>query len=273
MARLVVAHELRTGLSLRPEWGPMFGPEAVSELALAGRLMERMPDGALVIADRLFGVFQTAWKLGANMILRLKEGQARALLGKGADLSRDLDAPVVWKPGKSKDPFCPKGARVEGRLVVREVLVPGKGPVRVCLFTDDLTSEADELVRLYALRWGVETDLRTLKRTVGLETPRARSPQAFAKELVLAVCAYNLIRAVAGLAAYRAGVEARRVGFTRAATAVRLYARRGLKSAEDVEAMLAGVAAVTLPERPHRKRPPRAVWPKSNPYPVRTQPR
>lgn len=269
MIRLGVAHELHTGLALRPEWGPMYGPEAVGELELAHRLMERMPDGALVIADRGFGVFQTAWKLGANLILRLKDAQARALLGKGVDLGRDLDLPAVWKRGKTKDESCPRGVQVAGRVIVREVLVPGKGKVRVCLFTDDLKSEADELVRLYALRWNVETDIRTLKRTVGLEVVRAQSPETLGKELVLAFCAYNLIRAVAGLAAYRAGVQARRIGFTRAATAVRLFARKDVRSPQEVDDFLLGIAAKLLPERPHRKRPPRAVWTTSQPYPVR----
>ena len=41
--QLVVAHELSTGLALRPEFGPMYGPEATSELALALRVLPRLP--------------------------------------------------------------------------------------------------------------------------------------------------------------------------------------------------------------------------------------
>lgn len=270
IARVVVAHELHTGLALRPEWGPMFGPEAMSEHGLGMRLMERIPDGALVIADRFFGAFSMAFRLGANLILRLKEQQARAILGKGADLLPEMDEPVVWKRGVSKDPACPKGSSIKGRLIVREVAHPGKGLMRLCLFTDDLKSSAEKLVELYALRWNVETDLRTVKRTVGLEVMRSQSPETLGKELVLAFSAYNLVRVVAGLAAYRAGIEPRRIGFTRAATAVRLFARRATRLPEEVEAFFESLAAKTLPVRPNRKHPPRAVWPRSSPYPVRT---
>lgn len=271
MARVVTALELRSGLALRPEWGPMFGEGAVGELELAHRLMDRLPDGALVVADRFFGVFQAAWKLAANFVLRLRDAQARALLAAGASLDDDVDAPAEWAAGATKDPFCPKGASLSGRLIVRRVRVPGRAePVRLCLFTDDMVAPAEQIVGLYAMRWAAETDLRTLKRTVGLETTRSRSPRSLGKEVVLAFAAFNLVRALAGIAAYRAGVEPRRIGFTRAANAIRIYAGRGIRSHEDAEALLANVAARTLPERPGRKRPPRKVWPRSNPYEVWT---
>ena len=34
VVRVLVAHDLRTGLAMRPEWGPMSGPNAVSEQQL-----------------------------------------------------------------------------------------------------------------------------------------------------------------------------------------------------------------------------------------------
>ena len=37
LVRVLVAHDLRTGLAMRPEWGPMNGPDAVSEQALLER--------------------------------------------------------------------------------------------------------------------------------------------------------------------------------------------------------------------------------------------
>lgn len=40
---VLAAHELATGLALRPECGPMYSPQATSELALALRLVPRLP--------------------------------------------------------------------------------------------------------------------------------------------------------------------------------------------------------------------------------------
>src|SRR5580700_2335336 len=74
VVKIAVAHDLYSGLSMRPEWGPMHGPNAVSEQALAYKLIERMPEGCGVIADRNFGILQVAWALtGRPMLIRLTD--------------------------------------------------------------------------------------------------------------------------------------------------------------------------------------------------------
>ena len=60
MLRIAVMHNLANGLALRPSWGPMSGPDAVSEQALAEELMDRLPPGAVLVGDRNFGVFSIA---------------------------------------------------------------------------------------------------------------------------------------------------------------------------------------------------------------------
>ena len=57
----VVAHELASGCAVRPETGPMYGPGAVGELALATRLLPRLPAHSVLLADRNFGVFAFAY--------------------------------------------------------------------------------------------------------------------------------------------------------------------------------------------------------------------
>ncbi len=52
VVRIVVLHDVDTGLAERPYWGPMYGPQAVSEQALAeqatkhaaGRISDRRPE-------------------------------------------------------------------------------------------------------------------------------------------------------------------------------------------------------------------------------------
>ena len=41
LVRMLVAHDLETGLALRPEWGPMHGPQAVSEQQLLEAALDR----------------------------------------------------------------------------------------------------------------------------------------------------------------------------------------------------------------------------------------
>src|SRR5580704_15055383 len=46
VVRIVVAHDLETGLAERPYWGPLNGAQAVSEQALADRVIQHLPAGS-----------------------------------------------------------------------------------------------------------------------------------------------------------------------------------------------------------------------------------
>src|SRR5882762_3451817 len=59
--RIAVAHNLANGLASRPSWGAMYGTHAVSEQALAEDLMDRLPQGAVVVGrPQLRRVFDCA---------------------------------------------------------------------------------------------------------------------------------------------------------------------------------------------------------------------
>jgi hypothetical protein len=57
VVRAVVAHDLETGLAMRPQWEAMYGPDASSEQRLLEAAIDRLPQGATVVADCNFGVF------------------------------------------------------------------------------------------------------------------------------------------------------------------------------------------------------------------------
>ena len=61
MLRLVVLQDVQTGLALRPHGGPYRGPQAVSEQQLALEAIPHLPEQAVVLGDRNFGVFAVAW--------------------------------------------------------------------------------------------------------------------------------------------------------------------------------------------------------------------
>ena len=62
VVKLLVAHDLETGLAMHPVWGAMSGPKAVSEQALFERLLfEGVPAGAIMAGDINFGVFSVAY--------------------------------------------------------------------------------------------------------------------------------------------------------------------------------------------------------------------
>ena len=95
--RLLVLHDLSSGMAEQPCWGAMYGPQAVSEQELAERAIERLPEGAVVLGDRNFGVFWMAYVAGQKqhpVVVRLSEVRARKLYGGPISQARRLPAGV-----------------------------------------------------------------------------------------------------------------------------------------------------------------------------------
>jgi DDE family transposase len=270
--RVVMVVDLGTGLSIRPEYGPMFGPDAVGEQTLAKRLLHRIPRECLVVADRNFGIFQMAWALrDRGMLVRLKEQIACSILGDDYVVGQDYDEPVAWKPsaGERKVHGFPDDACVHGRIVVRTVHpAHEKEPVTIYLFTNDMKPPAEAVMKTYTGRWNIESDIRSLKQSVGLEALRSRSVDMLSKEILFAVAAYNLVRVVMVQAAKKANLEPRRISFSRTRDHIQAFLTRGPMTPALFERMLERIAAKPLPLRPGRHYP-RQIWTKGNRYPPR----
>lgn len=268
--RIVVMHDAGTGLAQQPYWGPMYGPEAVSEQALAHRAIQALPKGSTLIADRNFGVFSIAYLASQNhigVILRLTDVRAQKLAG--GPIAQPGEYEVEWKStrwdGRKGDQRCwPEGAGIQGRLIAARV-GRGKSQQWLYLFT---TSEgsADQIVDTYARRWSIETDLRSLKQTVGMHHIHAKTPEIMEKELLIAISAYNLVRAVICLATRRQRLEPRRISFTHALNVVNaawprlITARTQAEHQQQFELVIDRVLQGILPNRREHRSYPRQVW-------------
>ena len=280
VARMLVAHDLWTGLALRPEWGAMNGADAVSEQQLLERAIGRVPSGATVIGDCNFGVFSVAYaaqQAGHPVLLRLTVARAQRLAG-GA-LPGRMDRRVVWKPSRDdrrSHPHLPPDACVSGRLIVRQMRPDnGTEPFLLALFAT-LPSPCREIVKLYGQRWRIETDLRTLKTELCLDQLTCGTPDMAAKEIEMGIAAYHLVRAVICLAAEPSGLPPRDYGFTKARRIVQVFAPQ-IAAASDArqaqrlfEQMMHYLQQAKLPHR-RRKRPayPREVWNRGAKFPNR----
>jgi hypothetical protein len=272
MLRIVVAHDLYTGLAMRPQWGPMRGDHAVSEQGLLEQAMDRLPKDSLVVGDANFGVFSVVYAATQQahpVVVRLTMVRARHLAQ--GELRDRIDQLIHWKPSRDdlrSHPQLSLDAGVVGRLIVRHVHPSnGNEPFLLALFTTLLEDESDQVLELYGQRWNIETDLRSLKDTLGLEQLTCTTVEMVAKEIDVAMLAYNLVRAVTYLAAQKAGLMPRQFSFTRVRNVINTFTPLIAAASDDgqrqqlFDDMMYYVGQAKLPKR-NRKRPsyPRSVW-------------
>jgi hypothetical protein len=132
------------------------------------------------------------------------------------------------------------------------------------------------VLSLYAQRWFIETDLRTLKSTLRLDQLTCVTDDMVAKEIHLGIAAYNLVRAIILAAALQSGLAPRSYSFTKVRRIVesfgpslaRAQSQQAAKQIFDL--MMRCVQQAKLPRR-KRKRPspPRAVWSRGARFPSR----
>jgi hypothetical protein len=277
LLRVLVAQELTTAIAGRPCWGPMYGPRAVSEQALTEQILDRLPDRSVLMGDINLGVFTVAFAATQrrhDVLFRLEESRGRAL-GRGLPLTAGSDEKVCWRPSRwerKQHPDLPADACVQGRLIVEQVTDSNGASVTLYIFTT-LDLEVKQIRDLYGKRWNVETDLRSLKNTLQLDMLRCQSPDMIAKELILAITGYNLVRAVMNVAAEQNDLDPRRLSFSRSQDVVNA-ALPGLDAAQSpaeyqarLQRMIQRVACCKLPNRSERKSRPRKIWGHGSKFP------
>jgi hypothetical protein len=275
MLRVLVAHDLVSGIALRPAWGPMYGNQAVSEQSLSEEMIDRLPEGSIVVCDRNFGVLSVNWyavQKGHPIVVRLTDARARAL--QGGKLPAHIDRWIDWKPSRwdrAAHPHLPADACIRVRIIATTVLYRGKQIQLYLVTTLDLPVK--QILQLYGFRWNIELDLRSLKQTVHLHSLRSTTPAMAGKELVLGVTAYNFVRGMIWIAAREAGMDPRRISFSHAQDVVNaswsilMAARSEEEHTREVERVLHRIAQCKLPASRHRPSYPRAVWHRRGNFP------
>jgi hypothetical protein len=149
------------------------------------------------------------------------------------------------------------------REIRRTVRRHGFRPITVTIVTTLLDPDhypADELIELRLTRWMVETNLRHLKITLGMDVLKCKSVEAVRKERLIFLLVYNLIRLVMLQAAWRQRVNVNRLSFADALAWLRY---------SDVETP---TALKVNPFRPGRLEP-RVIRVRRSPFPRMNVPR
>lgn len=272
---LVVAHELQSGLAVFPQLGPMYGPQAVGEIALAKGLLDRLPERSILLADRNFGIFafaHAARRANHDVLLRLTQKRFEALR-KQARPAGEGRWELDWRPSRwdrAAQPDLPEDAAVRGWL--HQVRVSER--LTLWLFeTVDATGQ--EMAGLYNQRLNVETDIRDLKQTLEMDVVSGKSVGMVEKELAAAMVAYNLANQVRRLAAARQKVEPRRLSFAGVWSLVKAFLAGVLgqkteaRAQAEFERLLRGCGQRKLPRRKAGRGYPREVLKRRRNFPER----
>ena len=218
IAMLMVAHEMQSGCALLPQIDPMYGSNRSSEAEQARRIVRRLPENSVVLADSGFGIFSVAHhsvQAGHDFLFRLTASRYKPLRKKAKLIDEGpfhQSHVLLWEPSakdRKSNPNLPADAAIE--MVIHKIqLDNGKF---LCL-ASTLNMDATSAGELYSRRYDIEFDIRDLKVTMDAENIRARDVMMVKKELMTSIVAYNLISQFRRQAAKLAGVEPRRLSFT-----------------------------------------------------------
>jgi len=247
------------------------GMRAESEMALAKRLLDRLPEKSLLLSDRYYGVPEVLVGLEAKgpreFLVRVRKNLKPRYLERYADGS----ALVEIRVGKQK-------------RLVREIVGQVKhqrGPVTtVRLWTSLLDwrrHPAMALLALYARRWEQEVFYKELKGDTR-STPRLQSQTALtgAQEIAALILAYAVLVDYRIEAAQVGGVGVLRISFLKTLEALRglwqfLQVTSDLLSAQAVRLVvrrtMRQLADMAIPKRrprscPRALRQPVSSWPR-----------
>jgi hypothetical protein len=240
MAHLLVMFNAATGLLIDALASPLF----TSDVSAAAQLHAHLDEGDILIGDDSFAGYAHVallsqaklHALAPNHHLRIVDftsGRPHTkLTGKhvvaGMPRSRWIkslgkdDQLVEW----FKPPHAPawmssqQHESLPDSLIVREVRrtvrLPDGRRVAATIVTTLLDAQrypAEELIELRLRRWDVETNLRHLKITMGLDVLRCKTELGVRKELAVFCLVYNLVRGVMLQAARRQQVDVSRISF------------------------------------------------------------
>jgi hypothetical protein len=291
VAHVLMLFNARTGLAVDAIPAPL----RTHEMSLASGTHQHMREGDLVVGDDSFGTYAHIALLQQRGVhglfpahhLRIVDFTphrpsidpskvAKAKESKGLPRSRWIkslgknDQIVEWfkpaqRPGwMSVQDWKALPPTLRVREIRRTIERRGFKPLTLTIVTtllDPRQYPAQELFALRLRRWDVETDLRHLKTTMGMEVLHCQSVEGVQKELWMFLLVYNLVRVVMLVAAQRQKVPASRISFASALHWMRCA------QAGDALARLA-----IVPYRPHRLEP-RVIKRRPKEYDLMVRPR
>ena len=259
VARIGALIGLASGAVLHHQVAPCKG-KGSGEQSLLQAMLPRLNAGDVLLADALLAtwwIVEGATRRGAD-VLMAQHGRRVTDFERGAPLGLK-DHIVQWpRPPKPKEmsqqdyETCPKF------ITMRELEVDGR--VLITTMRDQRYASPSALNTLYAMRWNIEVDFRTIKTTLQMDVLTCKSKAMVDKEIAVGILAYNLVRAALAKAASLTDVLPRALSFTGANRLVRTFSDQLRRTPEEdvgctIASVLRSIAKLRLPNRPDRVEP------------------
>jgi hypothetical protein len=171
---------------------------------LAWRMLKHLCAGDILLADRAFcsyGFIAVCKARGIDVVMRLHQRRDPHL-----DKAKRLSA-HDWLMHWTRPQQCPKGQHPASharapvslpmRLVDLQIHNPGFRSSQTFIVTtllDACQHDATQIAAWYLRRWQVELYFDDIKTSLGMDTLRCKSPHMIARELLMHMIAYNLVR-------------------------------------------------------------------------------
>ena len=259
-------------------------PLRTGDMTHATRMHEHLRAGDVLLGDRLFGGWAHLHRLQDQQLHGIfpAHHSRRIAWGRHAEHGPNRrwikslgyrDQLVEYRKPEhrplwmSKRQFAAAPQWVRVREIERQVKVGGvrRTVVVVTTLTDAKNYPPGDVVKLLGERWLIETQLRALKTTMGMERLRCQSVDEVRKELLMYLIVYNLVRLLMLAAAVRQQVNAVRLSFADALATMRYGSGGG-------GAAIRRVALKIVPLRPGRVEP-RVVKRRPKPFAKMSKPR
>lgn len=275
ICRIVGVTCLSSGALLNAAVG-RFNGKGGDEQTLLRSIQETFEAGDIVMADAFFATYFFIAKMLANGVDVLMEqhGSRRRSTDfrRGQQLGQRDHLIVLEKPRCKPYWMSEEEYRsAPESLTVREFKAGKK--IMVTTMTCAKTARKAELKSLYFQRWGVELDIRDIKKTMGMNILSCKTPEMVLKEIWAHLLAYNLIRLMMLEAALVTGARAREISFKHALQLWLIWSQTGSLLDEDqYRVLLFLIAEQRVGQRPGRVEP-RAVKRRPKAYSLLTKPR
>jgi hypothetical protein len=257
--RMCMAICLSTGVVTDMQYGAVVGKKT-GEGTLFRKMFSNFRRGDVIVADSLFECFRDHATLKARGVYMIcNKNGTRESPFKGPCTVIEETWVELPRPSFDKNRFTRKEwEALPATLNVRMIRckVGGrKGDLTlVTTLLDSQAYPATDIVKLYKQRWECELDNRSIKSVMGMESLSCHTPEMLARELMVYILAYNIVRLTMCDAAKVGSHHPRDLSFKGSKDAWLLFGQ-DKREPRNYAWLLWTIADVPLRKRPGRREP------------------